>query len=250
MFLDVFDVFFIYHCAMKIKNMCEEERPRERLISAGPESLGNGELLAILLRGGTREKSVLELAQELLFAAGGRLSGLFAMGQDRMGRIKGIGPCKAASVQAALELGRRFLREDSAAMRKPVVSPRMAYDYMRSVFKGLDHEECWVVFLNPHNYLLGRRKLSMGGGTATVIDINQIVRLALDKAASGIILMHNHPAGNPHPSSADLRQTDMLHAACKTVQVSLIDHIVVSDGSFFSCSDDRMYLCDSSENSL
>lgn len=211
------------------------------MTALGPASLSNGELLAILLRSGTRKESVLELAQKLLCAGGGNLSGLFGMPPEKMKEVKGMGPCKVASVQAALELGRRFLCEDSGAGKKPIVCSRMAFDLMHPFLKGLDYEECWVLFLNAHNYLTGKQKVSVGGRTATTVDVNRIVRLALDKSASGIILMHNHPAGDPSPSEADLRQTDILHNACKAVQISLIDHIVVADNSFFSCSDNRKY---------
>lgn len=226
---------------MKIKDMSEGERPRFRMASLGPGALSDSELLAILLRTGNSGESVVELARRLLSEADGSLSQLFRMSADRLRRIKGIGECKAVTIQAALELGRRFYNEDYVTSRKPLVSARMAYDMMRPVFKGIDHEECWVLFLNSHNYPTSRSRISSGGGNSTVIDVNRIVRMSLDKAASGIILMHNHPGGDPNPSEADIRQTDSLHTACNAVQISLIDHIVVADDSFYSFSDSRMY---------
>ena len=108
--------------------------------------------------------------------------------------------------------------------------------------KGIPYEECWVLFLNGKNYVLGKSLVSKGGSNSTVMDVGKIVRSALEKSASGIILLHNHPAGNPHPSEADLRQTNLLHEACGAVQIDLLDHIIISDDSFFSCADNRMYL--------
>ena len=107
--------------------------------------------------------------------------------------------------------------------------------------KGLRHEECWVLFLNDRNYLAGKAKLSSGGGSSTVIDVRQVIRTALDKGASAIILVHNHPSGNPTPSPADIRQTDAVRKGVGAVGLNLLDHVVVADDSFFSFSDDRMY---------
>lgn len=226
---------------MKIKEICEAERPRERMLSAGPSALGNSELLAILLRTGTRGDSAVELAQKLLSKCEGRLSSLFNMSADTIRRMPGIGPCKAATIQAALELGRRFLQEESAFSKKSVTSPRMVYDLMIPLLKGAMFEQCWALFLNAHNYVVSRQMLTKGGSSSTVMDVGQVIRSAMEKGVSGLILVHNHPSGSPVPSKADLKQTEALHKACKAVQISLLDHVIISDGSYFSCADDRMY---------
>ena len=226
---------------MKIKELCEAERPREKMLSSGPSALGNSELLAILLRSGTRSESAVELAQRLLSICDGKLSRLFNMSSDVLRRIDGIGPCKAASIQASLELGRRFLQEESTADKKPVVSSSMVFDMMIPTLKGLPHEECWVLFLNNHNYVISKQMVTRGGSRSTIMDVGQIIRAALERSASGIILVHNHPTGNPQPSEADIKQTEALHKACSAVQIDLLDHVIVSDGRYFSYADDRMY---------
>lgn len=227
---------------MKIKDLCESERPREKMMRFGPASLSDGELIAVLLRSGSRTDSALDLSQRLLAMSGGHLTELFNMPYSRMSSIHGIGSVKVASVLAAFELGKRFLAEGSCIQKKPVVTSRMVYDIMIPSLKGLKHEECWVLLLNDSNYLLSKVRVTSGGGRSTVIDVRQVVRLALDRSASGIILVHNHPSGNPHPSEADITQTDSLHKASGTCGLELLDHVVVCDDSFFSFSDDKMYI--------
>ena len=226
---------------MKIKDLDAAERPREKMLSRGAGSLSDGELLAVLLRSGGRETSALDLARQLLDLADGRLSALFNLSQDRMLSLPGVGPGKAASVIAAFELGRRFLQEEFSLVRKPLMTARSVYDLMIPQLKGLQHEECWVLFLNDHNYLSGKTKVTSGGGNSTVIDVRQVIRTALDKGASAIVLVHNHPTGNPTPSQADIRQTEAVRKGVSAVGLDLLDHVVVADDSFFSFSDDRMY---------
>ena len=226
---------------MKIKDLSADERPREKMLARGAGSLSDGELLAVLLRNGSRDESALELARRLLALAGGRLGVLFNLSQDKLRSLPGIGPCKAASVIAAFELGRRFLQEESSFVKTPLVNPRQIYDRMIPQLKGLPHEECWVLFLSEHQYLLDRIRASSGGGSSTVIDVRQIIRIALDKGASSLILVHNHPNGDPTPSRADIRHTDILRRGVSAVGLVLLDHVVVADDSFFSFADDRKY---------
>ena len=225
---------------MKIKDLCESERPREKLLAGGAGRLSNGELLAVLLRSGNRDASALELAQQLLNAADGSLGNLSNMDSGRMCALPGIGEGKASTVLAALELGRRFIHEKSALSKTPVVTARRVFELMLPKLKGLRHEECWVLLLNDSCYLLKSLKLSSGGGRATVIDARQVLRLALDNSASGVILVHNHPSGNPRPSEADKKQTALLHKAVKACGLQLVDHVVVSDDCFFSFSEERV----------
>ncbi|MCQ2169722.1 MAG: DNA repair protein RadC [Bacteroidales bacterium] len=225
---------------MKIKEMGVAERPREKMKALGPDALSNGELLAVILRSGSAEENVTDLSRRLLALAGNTLTGLFSLSPERMAGLKGLGPCKVASVLAALELGRRFSSEGSNLDKKPVTTADIAYEMMRPHFKGLKHEECWVMYLNNSNYVLDKRMMTTGAGDQTVIDIKKVVRTALDKEASSLILFHNHPSGNPHPSGADIEYTGRLHDALKPFGISLLDHIVVCDDCYFSFSDDRM----------
>ena len=226
---------------MKIKELSADERPREKLLTRGAGSLSNGELLAVLLRSGSRQAGALDLARQLLSLADGHLSTLFNLSQDRMLSLPGIGPGKAACIFAAFELGRRFLCEESSIRKVPLLSARQIFDRMIPRLKGLPHEECWVLLLNDHNYQVGEVRVSSGGGNTTVIDVRQIIRMALDKGASSLVLVHNHPAGNPMPSRADIRQTDALRNGVNAVGLDLLDHVVVADDCFYSFADERRY---------
>jgi DNA repair protein RadC len=226
---------------MGIKDLRADERPREKMLARGAGSLSDGELLAVLLRSGNRDCSALDLALQLLDLADGRLSALFNLPQDRMLSLPGVGPGKAASVLAAFELGRRFLQESSTVVKSPVLTARRVHELMLPQLKGLQHEECWVLFLNDHQYLVGKLRISSGGGNSTTMDIRQIIRAALDKGASALILVHNHPSGNPTPGPADIRRTEELRKGVATVGLTLLDHVVFADDACFSFSDDRMY---------
>ncbi|HIT47301.1 MAG TPA: DNA repair protein RadC [Candidatus Cryptobacteroides merdipullorum] len=225
---------------MKIKDLCASERPREKLLAEGAGRLSNGELLAVLLRSGMRNLSAVELAQQLLNACDAKLCNLLNMDCGRLCAIPGIGKDKAATVMAALELGRRFLHEESAFDRKAIVTARSVFEIMLPRLKGLRHEECWMLLLNDSCYLIKCVMLSSGGGRATVIDARQVLRLALDNCASGIILVHNHPSGNPRPSEADKKQTAQLHKAAVACGLQLMDHVVVCDDCFFSFAEERV----------
>lgn len=211
------------------------------MMSLGPASMGNAELLAILLRGGTKKESALEIGHRLLAGAGGSLARLFGMSVESLCRTDGIGPCKAAEIRAAFELGKRFMAEKALDTGRPIVSARMVYDIMSPVLHALGHEECWVLYLDAANRLLTRERQTSGGLNSTVIDPHAVVRRAIEKGALGIILVHNHPSGNPCPSPADIKQTRILHNSSSACNLLLLDHIIVSQGKFFSFSDDRLY---------
>lgn len=211
------------------------------MLTRGPGALSDGELLAVLIRTGTRDEGVLELAQRLLSEAGGSLVRLFGMPPVKMRGIKGLGMGKTSSVLAAFELGRRFLMEESKVVRRPLVSARTVYEMMIPLLKGLEHEELWVMYLNGNNYLLDREQVTKGGSSSTVIDVRQTVRRAIEREAANIILVHNHPTGNPRPSIEDCRQTEALKNAAISCDVHLLDHVIVSDSAYFSFADDRIY---------
>ena len=224
---------------MKMLEMCEAERPREKMLSKGPAALGDSELISILLRTGNRGESAAELSNRILKTAGGRLSEIAAMSVSKLTGIEGIGPGKACSIAAAFELGRRFMQEESSVERIPIVTSRQVFKLMKPLMKGLKHEECWVLMLNNSNYLTDKCRVTSGGDASTVIDVRQIVRLALEKAATAIILVHNHPTGNPMPSQADIRETEALKKACGTCSITLFDHVVICDDGWFSFAEER-----------
>lgn len=224
---------------MRIKELCEADRPREKMLKYGADSLGNAELIAILLRSGSKTASALELANQLLKLSQERLSGLSSFPVERLCSISGIGEQKACSLLAAFELGRRFMTEEATMVKKPIVTADMVYELMIPKLKGLCHEECWILLLNDHNYVIAIQKLSSGGGRATVIDSRHVIKAAILNNASSVILVHNHPSGNPTPSRADIHQTEELNKALKACNLALLDHVVIADGSFYSFSDEK-----------
>ncbi len=232
---------------MKLKELNIEERPRERLIAKGSSALGNAELLAILLRTGSGNKNVLEMSHELL-AAAGSLTELSAMSIDKMQAIGGIGKNKAATVTAAFELGRRFAAEGSRSPCRAITNASQIFSIMFPVLKGIDHEECWILYLNRANHILYKEKVSVGGLSSTTIDTNSILRKAIEKKADGIILVHNHPSGNPQPGKADVVETERLKKAAETFSISMLDHVIISDSGYYSFADQTIY--DSSQISV
>ncbi|MBO4263568.1 MAG: DNA repair protein RadC [Bacteroidales bacterium] len=224
---------------MKIKDLCVSERPRERLLAHGAATLSNGELLAILIRDGMPGKNATDIAQMLLRAHDGNLAALFSLSGEKLQETPGIGPGKAACILAAFELGRRFVREYNGILRKPLVSARQIYELMLPQLKGLRHEECWAILLNGHNYVLSRERVGEGSRLATIIDEQRIIRLAIEKGASALALVHNHPDGNPNPSQADICSTRRLQAAVHACSLQLVDHVILCDDSFFSFEQDR-----------
>lgn len=232
---------------MRMKELGLDDRPREKLLEQGPSMLSNAELLAIIIRTGTPAENAVEVARRLIQVAGGSLSGVADMPLSGMVGVSGLGRIKAAGISAALELGRRFMSEASAVRKVSIVSPRMVYSMMHPYMKGLNHEECWIIYLNRARYVTGKEKLFSGGMNSTLLDSRMIVKHALDRHADGLILTHNHPSGNPRPGSEDIRQTEALRNALRTFELSLVDHVVIADGAYFSFADDRMETADLSD---
>lgn len=220
--------------------LCEDERPREKMLKKGAAALSNTELLAILLRTGTGGRNVVDVARELLLQADGRLAGVAAMPPERLCAVDGIGPSKAVAVAAAFELGKRLAEEDGAARALQVDTPAMVYRIMLPVMMNLDHEECWVLFLSKSNRVLAKEMVSLGGMDSTVMDKRVVLRKALERKAASVILVHNHPSGNAMPSLEDINQTRDLNKALSACGLQLIDHVVISNNSYYSFSDEQL----------
>lgn len=225
---------------MRLKDLCEDERPREKMLDKGAASLSNAELLAIMLRTGTGNMNVVDIARELLSIADGRISAVAGMSVEKLCFIRGIGPGKAVTVAAAFELGRRAAADGYASDRTVISSPRDVYMVMIPYMRGLDHEECWVIYLNRANHILGKEMVSTGGMDSTVVDIKVILRRALERKASSLVLVHNHPSGNPLPGKADITRTSMLKKALSACEIQLTDHVVVSDSGWYSFADEQL----------
>lgn len=226
---------------MKIKDLCADERPREKMLGKGASALSNAELLAILLRTGTEGRNALEVAQILLSAAGGSLTAASRMSVSELCRIDGIGTGKAVTIGAALELGKRLCSEVPDVRKNIIHSPADVYRELSSVLRGLQHEECWILYLSRNNKVISREQLSVGGQSETIVEVKSVVRRALDLRASSLILVHNHPSGDPHPGNADIKLTLNLRKALDTFDISLLDHVIVSDGRYYSFADEMEY---------
>ena len=223
-----------------MKELCEDDRPREKMMRSGAVSLSNAELLAIVLRTGTGKMNVLEVAREILREADGRLSEVAGMSVERLCHVDGIGPGKAVSVAAAFELGKRVAAEDGVEKMPQMDSPRRVYMNMLPQLRDIRHEECWVLFLNHANRLIGKEMVSKGGMDSTAVDKRVILRRVLERKASGIILVHNHPSGSPYPSVEDIRQTKELGKALASCDLHLVDHVIIAGRTYYSFSDERV----------
>ncbi|MCK5694298.1 MAG: DNA repair protein RadC [Bacteroidales bacterium] len=216
-----------------------EDRPREKVMANGIQYLSNAELLAILLGSGTRHMTAVELARQILISAGNNLQELGRQGIGELVRIKGVGPAKATSILAAMELGRRragVQHSDKVAVK----SSETVYKIFHPLMGDLEHEEFWLLMLNRANRVLGKYKVSQGGLSGTVIDTRIILKKALDNLASSIIVCHNHPSGNKQPSDADVKITRKLKKAAEMLEIKLLDHVIIADKSYFSFADEGL----------
>jgi len=216
-----------------------EERPREKVLANGVLYLSDSELLAILLGSGTKNMTAVELARVILKEAGNSLQVLGKQGISDLIKIKGVGPAKAITLLAALELGRR-----RAGMQHPekipVKSSATVFQIFHPLMGELEHEEFWLLMLNRANRVVGRYKVSQGGLSGTVIDTRIILKKALDNLASSIIVCHNHPSGNKQPSDADVKITEKLKKAAEMLEIKLLDHVIIADKSYFSFADEGL----------
>ncbi len=225
---------------MKIKDLSKDERPREKLISRGEAALSNAELIAILLRSGSRNKNALEVAQQLLADCGGSLTKASSMSIEKLCSFEGIGESKAVGIAAALALGKRLFAERPDMDKRQIRSASDVYAELQPEMRGLKHEECWILYLARNNKLLSKERLSMGGLSETIIEVKTIARRALETFASGVIITHNHPSGDPRPGAADIRMTQAVKRALDTFSIELLDHVVIADGSYYSFSDESV----------
>ncbi|MCW3785523.1 RadC family protein [Plebeiibacterium sediminum] len=223
---------------LSIKNWAVEDRPREKLLSKGITSLSNAELIAILIGSGNRDESAVDLSKRILHDANNNLNELGKYSIENLQKnYRGIGEAKAISIVAALELGKR--RKLSEIQEKTQIrSSHDVFELMHPVLSDLPHEEFWIIFLNRANKVISSRKISQGGLSGTVIDTRIIMKSALEQLASSIILCHNHPSGNKLPSQQDKSITSKLKEAGKIMDIPVLDHIIVTDGGYYSFADE------------
>jgi DNA repair protein RadC len=222
-----------------IKDWALEDRPREKLLAKGITSLSDAELLAILIRSGGKEDSAVELARKILIRAGNNLRELGKLSINDLVKHKGMGPVKAVSIIAALELGRRRGKSDLQDKLR-ITGSRDVYLLFQPILGDLTHEEFWILLLNRANRVIDNIRISQGGISGTVIDVRIILKHALDRLASALILCHNHPSGNLKPSEADSKITTKISNSCRTMDLQLLDHLIIADNSYFSFSDEGL----------
>jgi DNA repair protein RadC len=223
--------------SLTIKEWALDDRPREKMMSKGIGALSDAELMAILIGSGTRNETAVAISQRILGIANNNLNELGKYSLNDLTKINGIGPAKAITIMAALELGRR--RKTSEAInRKQISSSKDVIEIFQPQLADLPHEEFWILLLNRANRIIAQVRVSEGGQTATVVDTRKIMRIVLEYQALGIVLCHNHPSGNHNPSNDDIKITQKLKAAASTLDVNLLDHIIVTDNKCYSMADE------------
>lgn len=224
---------------LTIQKWYSEERPREKFLKKGASSLSNAELLAILLRSGNKEENAIELARRILAKSDNSFSGLKRFKFEDYAQFKGIGEGKALSIMASFEIAKRMECEDLPKAAQ-IYSSQSAAAIMSPILRDLQHEECWVIYLNTANKVIGKEKVSSGGTNSTVVDIKMIIKSALVKLAHAIILVHNHPSGSLRPGEHDKIQTAKLKNAARTCDLELLDHIIIGGKGYYSFRDEGL----------
>lgn len=223
--------------SFSIKSWAEEDRPREKLMLKGKQTLSDAELLAILLGSGSREESAVSLSQKILNQSKNNLNELGLRTLKELQQFKGIGEAKAVTIVAAMELGRR--RQLSAIIERPKLTSSLdSYHLIAPILMDLPHEEFWILCLNRKLELFARERISTGGIAATIVDPKIVFRRALEKGASSIILVHNHPSGSIKPSQEDLVLTQKLVLSGDLLDIKVLDHLIIGGQGYFSFTDE------------
>ena len=224
---------------LSINQWSPEDRPREKLMRLGAAALSNAELLAILIGSGSQDESAVDLMKRVLADCGNNLNTLGKMTIDELsgGKYKGLGLAKAVTIIAACELGKRRQAEKAEERRK-LDSAAAIYEYMLPKMQDLPEEEAWVLLMNQNFKLIKSVMLSHGGITETAVDIRLAIKHALLCNATVIALCHNHPSGNARPSGEDDNLTQRMKNACKTMRLHFLDHLIITDGRYYSYSEE------------
>ncbi|WP_035099746.1 RadC family protein [Aneurinibacillus terranovensis] len=215
-----------------IRDIPAADRPRERMIQAGADSLSNAELLAILLRTGSTEESVMSLACRVLNKVG-ELRGLKTITYEELTAIRGIGPAKALLIMAGLELGKR-IAVSTGAGRAAVRSPQDVANVMMEELRYLTQEHFVCLYLNTKNQILDRKTIFIGSLNSSIVHPREIFKEAIRKSSASIVCIHNHPSGDPAPSREDIDVTHRLQEVGRILGIELLDHVIIGDGRFYS----------------
>ena len=216
-----------------IKHWPEQERPRERLLRQGAQSLSDAELLAIFLRSGSQQHSAVELAR-LMIQHFGSISPILNANLEELSQFHGIGATKYAQLMAVKELGKRYIRYQLSQDKLQIDSSELLLDFLRFEFLGECQEVFAVLCLDAHLRKINFKKLFYGSINSCEISINQLLRYAISEHASALVIAHNHPFGKAIASPADVSLTEQIHHACSLLEIRLIDHCIISAEGYFS----------------
>jgi len=222
-----------------IKHWNEDDRPREKLLLKGRLALSDAELIAILIGSGSRNESAVSLSQRILADVNNNLNELGKCTINDLTKFKGIGEAKAICIIAAMELGRRR-RVSDVMERKQISSSKTVFDFFQPLIGELPHEEFWILYLNNSNKIIKSERLSKGGITGTLVDVRLVFKEALQNGATAIILAHNHPSGTLRPSQPDIKLTKKLKAAGESLDIKVLDHLIVTEKAYFSFADENL----------
>ena len=225
--------------SFSIKNWSQDDQPREKLRDKGKGTLSDAELIAILIGSGNREESAVALCKRIFASVDHNLNALGKLSIAQLMEFKGIGEAKAISIVAALELGKRRRLEETIQLDK-VSSSRSVYNVMQPILGDLPHEEFWILYLNNSNKIIHKNQLSKGGITGTLVDVRLVLKNALEVGAVALILCHNHPSGTLKPSQADKDITQKLKAAAQSLDISVLDHLIITENAYYSFADENI----------
>ena len=223
-----------------ITNWSEDDRPREKLMLKGKGVLSDAELIAILIGSGSRNESAVDLSKKILASVDNNLNALGKLSISQLMVFRGIGEAKAISIIAALELGRRRRAEYVVELKK-ITSSKIIFEIMQPIIGELPHEEFWIIYMNNSNKVISKSQLSKGGITGTLVDVRIVFKTALEMGATALILCHNHPSGTLIPSDADRQITKKLKLAGDSLEIKVLDHLIVTESSYFSFADEGIF---------
>ncbi|WP_445738242.1 RadC family protein [Mariniflexile sp.] len=225
--------------SFSIKNWSQDDQPREKLLYKGKAALSDAELVAILIGSGSRNESAVELCKRILASVNNNLNALGKLSIKQLMEFNGIGEAKAITIVAALELGRRR-RGEEALEKKKIASSKSVFELMQPIIGELQHEEFWIIYLNNSNKVIQKNQLSKGGITGTLVDVRLVLKNALEVGATGLVLAHNHPSGTLKPSEADKQITNKLKVAAESLDIKVLDHLIITENAYFSFADENL----------
>ena len=225
---------------LTVKELPLDDRPREKLLLRGAQSLSDAELVAILLRTGRKGKSVIEIARELI-SSEGNLAMLATKTVDSLQKISGIGKDKAATIAAAFELSRRILSQPKWFSNKKITSPQDVAEIFIPILRDDNKEKFIVVCLNSANKIIKHETISVGNLNSSVVHPREIFKVAIDNSSASIILIHNHPSGNPEPSNEDIRITKKIVETGKIMDIPVFDHLIIAGETYTSFIEKRLF---------